>query len=275
MTKYKVFLLLSSLIVFLSTAYSVLSTASAQTFDAEKAYLDYQFSLTTYDKSFTEYQDARDFYLKSQTLTLKEDARIKTVKMLESRDQLEIVYLTALRMKILETKGISNDDKNRIFGNIDSEVEYYKKHIENYKDDDSLENLFNKNGEAESRYKSNTSPIIYESLFLISLGEQIGIRNDNELEYGTIKDFINSGVASGKLQMNPFNRWLGDIDSVIESLKKNESLASTQIQNIHGQFYSVSSSYQKALDTLTVSSKLLTQLNGFLIEVLTSIKNQQ
>src|SRR6185369_830750 len=76
---------------------------SAQTFDAAKAYQDYQYSLDVYNQANTDFEDAKDFYLTNKTLTLKEDARKKLLVMLRSRDQLEIVYLTALRMKILET----------------------------------------------------------------------------------------------------------------------------------------------------------------------------
>lgn len=250
-------------------------TSLAQILTAEKAYQDYQFSLQTYTNSNSDYEDARDFYLKNQTLTLKEDARKKTLKMLKSRDQLEIVYLTALRARISESKGLSGDERNTIFGVIDNEVSWYKGHSENYKDGDALEDLFNKSKESESRYKTDTLPAIYESLFLITLGDQVGLRTENEAEYQGLKTLVSNGVANGKLDMNPFNRWFTDIDSVITELKANEDKARSQIKAVRTQAYSASSAYNSSISTLTNSQSLLSQLNNFLIEVLTSIRNQQ
>ncbi len=247
----------------------------AQEFNFNKAYQDYQYALQTYDNSYSDYTESRDFYLKNKTLTLKEDARKKTLKMLRDRDQLEVVYLTAIRLKIVETKGLAEGDKNSIFGLIDSEVEWHKSHQTNYKDGDPLEDLFNKSKESESRYKTNTLPVIYESLFLASLGEETGIRQDNEVEYSNLKTIINEGVTAGKLDMNPFNRWFSDIDSTIQILKENEEKAKTQIKAIRTQSYSPLTAYNTSVGTLLVSSQSLSQLNNFLIEVLTSIKNQQ
>ncbi len=253
----------------------LVKTIRADEFNFAKAFQDYQYSLQTYENSYSDYSDARDFYLKNKTLTLKEDARKKTLKMLRDRDQLEVVYLTTIRLKIIETKGVSDSDKNTIFGLIDGEVEWYKNHQTNYKDGDPLEDLFNKNKESESRYKTNTLQVAYEALFLISLGEETGIRQDNEIEYSNLKTIINEGVAAGKLDMNPFNRWFSDVDSTIQILKTNEELAKTQIKVIHTQSYSPLSSYNTSIETLTSSLQALSQLNNFLIEIVTSIKNQQ
>ena len=248
----------------------------AQTFDANKAYLDYQFSLGVYDQANSDFKDAKDFYLTNKTLTLKEDARRKLLAMLKARDQLKIVYMTALRMKILETKGLSESDKNSFFGKIDSEVEWYKNHMRNYKDGDPSEDLFTKSSEAEERDKSTSSPIVYEALFDISLGEETGMRQDHENIYTSLKAIIDEGVKNGKLDMNPFNRWFTDIDLVIGGLKQNEDLSKTQIQKLYGQQNNTSfGPYTEAIETLNSSLKSFSQLNNFLTEVLTSIKNQK
>jgi hypothetical protein len=266
----KTVLLILSFVIFLAFPFFVF----AQTFNSDKAYSDYQFSLTVYYESYSSYQNSRDAFLKNQTLTLKEDARKKTLQMLRDRDQLEIVYITALRTKISETTGLNSDEKNAIFGKIDDEVNWYQIHKGNYKDDDSLETLFNKSAEAESRYKNDTGPKVYESLFLISLGTEIGIKEDQEKIYASLRAVIDSGISGGKLNMDPFNRWYTDIDSIFQNIKQNEDLARTQIQEVYTQNYSTSGSYDTSIATLTSSKKLLSQLNDFLMEVLVSIKNQ-
>lgn len=231
----------------------------AQTFDANKAYQDYQYSLDVYNQANTTFENAKDFHLKNKTLTLKEDARKKLLTMLRDRDQLESVYLTALRIKMLET--------NSSVGNIESEIEWYKNHMNNYKDSDPTEDLFNKNSEVESRYKTNTSPIIYEALFTISLGEEMGLREQHEAIYTQLKALIKN--------TDFFDRWFTDIDSTVQTLKQNEELAKTQIQKMYGQNEPNLGSYNTAIEILDSSIKPLNQLNNFLTEVKTSIKNQQ
>ncbi len=258
----------TQILLVLSALYMVLSTGvQAQEFDFDRAYQDYQFSLTAYDQAYTGFGAARDFYLKNPTLTLKEDARKKTLAMLKSRDQLYIVYLTALRMKIVEVKGLTSDEKGAMFTKIDNEVAWYKSHAENYKDGDFLEDLFNKSSESESRYKTNTSPIIYEALFTISLGEQVGLRQDHEAVY--------SELRAGVTNPDPYSRWFNDIENIVKVLKENEEAAKTQLQKMYSQNYSPVSSYNSAIATLTTSLKPLSQINEFLIEVATAIKNQQ
>src|SRR6185369_840172 len=81
------------------------SVVKAQDFTAQKAFQDYQYQLSKYQTSSAEYADAKTFYKKNPTLQLQEEARKKTLTMLKDRDQLLIVYLTALRLQIKETTG--------------------------------------------------------------------------------------------------------------------------------------------------------------------------
>lgn len=247
----------------------------AQSLTSDRAYSDYQYNLTLYTQAFSDYQDAVNAYKDNQTLALKENARQKTLSTLKIRDQLLIVYLTALRAKISESNGLSSDDKNNIFGKIDSEVSWYKDHQNSYGADDDLPTLFNKNGDAQNRYKNNSSPVIYESLFDISLGTEADLRQKHEEIYSSLKDYINQGVQSGKLSMDPFNHWILDIDSVDQTLKDNESAARSKIAQLYTQYYASNSSYNSAIQILTSSIKSLTQFNQFLGELTTSLKNQQ
>lgn len=263
-----------SLLIALLILGRIPKPAVAQTFNFERAYQDYLYSLSVYTQAYSDYERARDFYLTNQTLTLKEEARIKTLTMLKDRDQLETVYLTALRIRILEIMGLTTDEKNAIFGKIDSEVLWYKDHAGKYNDGDPLEDLFNKSSESESRYKTITTRIVYESLFTISIGEEKSLRLTHQEIYKTLRSIIEENVKAGKLDLNPFNRWFNDIDLVIANLTKNEDLAKTQIQKVYGESFSIQGSYNTAVATLASSTSLLSQLNSFLTEVATSIKNQ-
>ena len=251
-------------------------SAHAQDFNFKKAFEDYQFSQGNYNESFSNYQKYKDAYLKNPTLTLKEDARKKTLNMLKLRDELQKVYLTALRMRIKENAGLTENEKGALFTKIDSEVDWYLKHKGEYQDGDTLDSLFSKSGESENKNKTITTQIVHESLFYISLGDEVDLRVIQENIYKNLTDTINIGVAEGKLDINPFNRWFLDIGDVIKKLIANEGLGKTSIQKMYGQSVSSpTSAYNTSIEPLESSLKLLTQFNSFLTEVLTSIKNQQ
>jgi len=242
--------------------------ARAQDFDSEKAYQDYVYNLGIYRDTYSDYEKAKEFYLKNKTLTLKEEARKKTLAMLASRDELERVYLSAIRMRLLETK-VPAPDK------LDSEIEWYKTHRQSYKDSDPLEDLFGKSKESEARYKTDTSVVIYNSLFGITLGEVGNLRVEQENIHKSIREKLDKNIAEGKLKIDPFNRWLTDIDLVIQNLKDNDEKAKKGIAKLYeGSYISPLSVYNSAVKPFVSSTTLLTELNSFLTEFLTSLNNQ-
>lgn len=263
------------LLFILLGVFVLASGVRAQELTSERAYQDYQYNLTQYNQAYSDYQDAKNSYQINQTLALKEEARQKTLAMLMSRDQLMIVYLTALRTRIVESQGLSNDDKGAIFTKIDGEVSWYQNHKTNYNDNDSLDALFAKNDDAQNRYKTSTTLVIGETIFDISLGAEIGARTDQEDIYSRLKSIIDEGVASGKLTRNPFNHWITDIDFTIQTLKQNEDLARKSVQKVFTQTYYSVDSFTTGMDILNSSIKPLLQLNQFLTEVVNYIRSQQ
>jgi hypothetical protein len=251
------------------------SKTNAQDFNFDKAYQDYIFTQSQYQNAHSAFQDAKDAYLKNSTLTLKEEARKKTRLMLISRDDLERVYLTALRMKIFETKGVDGGQKNSILTLLDTEASWYKDHLTAYPDGEPLESLFTKSTEAETRYKMNTLPLIYNSLFQISLGQLAGFRMDQEDIYKSVRDFIQIQVDAGTMRIDPFNRWFNDIETTVSSLKNNENKAATQVNKLNTEGnYSPSGTFKSGIDKISTSQNLLEQLNGFLLELITAVKTQ-
>lgn len=261
------FLLVSGFLVFENPAI-------AQEFSAQKAYQDYQYQLSSYLQANTEYEDAKTFYQNNSTLQLREEARKKTLALLKSRDQLMVVYLTALRIQIVESTGFTTDEKGSVYSQIDPEILWYQEHITNYQDGDDLSTLFTKSDESKTRYQSTTRPIIYNSLFDITLSQQIGMRIDNQSVYTGLKNFINDQVSLGKLKIDPFNRWLSDIDTVLSFLNQNETEAKTHIPIFYTRSYSLNQTYTTGIQILTNSVKPITQLNNYLIEMLTYLESQ-
>lgn len=263
------------LILTLLTLTFWVSKTSAQTLTFDRAYQDYQYNSTLYDQAYSEYVNAKNTYLANQTLSLKEDARKKTFTMLIARDQLMVVYLTALRAKISELPSLREDDKNSIFGKLDAEVHFYTFHKDRLRGEDDLPTLFANSSQSENQYKEKTSLIVNEALFDISLGQIAGIREDQEKIYSNLKTIINDGVAAKKLTLDPFNHWLTDIDATDTTLKQNEDKARSQIQAMYSQSYSIQGGFNTSINTLNTSIRPLSQLNEFLTEIVNYIKNQQ
>jgi hypothetical protein len=269
-----VFTIFGTSIFFLYLMFNSNNTVQAQSLDAEKAYQDYQFQQSMYQSSYSEYKDAVTFYKSQATLQLKEDARQKTLKMLKDRDQLIVVYLTALRTKFAETKGFNDTDKSSVFSKIDPEIEWYKNHITTYLNGDDLPTLFTRSAESKSRYKDSTTVIIYEITFDISLSTEIWFRIDHTSIYSDLTKHITDQVTAGKLRIDPFNRWFSDTDNVLQSLQSNESAAQVKLQLIFSQPYSMNSNYQEAMSILNTSVIQIKQLNNYLLEMIATIQNQ-
>lgn len=249
--------------------------ANAQESSFEAAYQDYVQAQTVYSRADLDYQKAKSFYLKNQTLALKDDARNKTLIMLRARDEVVKTYLTVLKSKILETNGLNQTEKDTVLGKVDSELLWYKTHGESYKDSDSLENLFNKSQEVETRYKTDTPIIFYDALFNISFGEVVELRLDHEDLFTSIKETLDKNVAEGKLEPDPFTRWQRDVDSVIYSLQVNEVNAKKEMAKLYAEGSPLPSKiFTSAVEPFLYSTALLKQFNSFLSELLISINTQ-
>lgn len=247
----------------------------SQNFTAQKAYQDYLYTLDQYNQSYSNYEQARSFYLKNPTLTLKEDARRATYSMLTSRDELIKTYLTALRIKTLETKGLEDGDKNTIFSKIDPEVTWYKDHKDSYKQTDSLEDLLSKSKETDSRYKNQTETIAYDSLFNISYGEIVDLRKNHEEIYVNLKSFIGQEANSNQADLSLFDRWFSDIDSSLNETKDIEGKA----KDFEAKFYSENyrapkNTFKSAIEVLSPAINSVKKTNNFLKELTTSIQGQ-
>lgn len=251
-----------------------LSNVYAQDLTAEKAYQDYQYQQSNYLNAEAEYKEAKTFYKKNPTLQLREEARKKTLNLVKSTDQLMIVYLTALRTQISETTGFTADEKSAIYSNIDPEISWYQNHVNNYQDGDELGTIFTKSDESKARYTSFSKFVIYNTLFDITLSQQIGLRQDNLVVYNNLKDFINQQVSLGKLKIDPFNRWINDTDSVLQTLSQNETAAKAKIPSFYAKNFSLNSTYEAGIQIVSRSVNPLSQLNNYLNEMLAYLEMQ-
>lgn len=261
-------------LVLLATMFHVPNSTFAQDFNSEKAYQDYVFTQSKYEESYRDYETKKDAYLKNPTLTLKEEARVATINMLKQRDDLYRVYVTAVRTKVNEIRGLTQDEKGGVFTRLDAEVLYYQGHKLTYTGTETLEEVFKINADVENHYKNQTLPYVYEALFMISYGQQVGIRQDHQKIHQSMVDFLNQKVADGVLIIDPFNRWILDITGLIDGLQKNENLAKVEIQKLYTEKFNPASKFATSINILSRSNSNLLRLNSFVTEFMVAINNQ-
>jgi len=188
--------------------------------------------------------------------------------MLVARDELLRVYLTAIRIKLIENRAL-------VDSKLDEEIAWYEAHRASYKADDALDKLFIKSKEAESRFNTKTLPIAYESLFNISYTEIENIRRAHEEVYKSMKNSIDLGVSRGILRLDPFNRWFVDIEGVLNDLDTITLKSKAKIAKMYeGSTIEPKSTFTGAINELTPAITKLVGLNNFLTELLNSINAQ-
>lgn len=264
----KKYLLLAFLFLFFLFTPSVL----AQNFDSQKAYEDYVFQKNEYDKAHAEYELARAAYLQSGTLAAKSEAQAKTMAMLVARDEVLRTYLTAIRLRLVETRGLLSTEKEPLFGQIDSEVSWYENHKNEVGSAGSLEDLVTESDEARDRFEETTQDIAYRSLFTVSKGKvstyQIdlrGIITDLETKIAQVR-------SAGDKETRDIERWMLDTRSKL--VRSEEKLLSAQgeILDLGDRSEEKLPAYNKAIFTLEESFQALKEGLDFMKQVIRELK---
>ncbi len=149
-------LLLPNLIVVCLLFCSVF-LATPVSADFAKAYQDYLYNNTLYKENYTNYQVAKSTFLTYRTNSAENDAIIALRKVLQSRNQLMVVYYDLLFEKLLVTPGISDDYKTT-FGSIrTSEQTWLAANKLKIEAAATLLDLNSVSGEFEGRYRQMDS----------------------------------------------------------------------------------------------------------------------
>lgn len=242
--------------------------ANAQDFTFQKSREDYIFSEDNYRNDLTDFNLKKSAYQKNQTLSLKEELRLSAYKFVGSRNNLIKNYLTTLRIKILESQGIENTQKESLYTKIDSEVLWYGDRKSKYDLSNSLEDIFRKSAEEDEKYKKETMPTIYYSLAHISLGDAREAKAKNLSVYDKLRNESSELVKLGRADQSLFDRWFKDIDNELSLTNQIESQTILQIDKIVGaDEYQRNSGYENAIETLSPIKSNLLKLNGFIMEL--------
>jgi len=237
----------------------------AQTeFSYAKAYQDYEYNLSQYNSAYENYKLAREQYLQFKTITAKDEAKAKTLTMLQTRDNTVKTYLTALRMKIKETDGIPNAEEEALYNRIDPEVKWYTDHKGRLESAGSLEDLVTDSDEAKDHY-TFTNLLIYDSLINILSGKTANLRSVITANIVDLKTIIAIIRQNQDKDVSLMERSLPDIENKLarsqdkedEALKSNSPKTFSQSQSL------IQDSYL-----------YLKEANTYLLEIVRQIKSK-
>lgn len=240
----------------------------AQDFTYKQAYSDYSYTKDLYNTSLTDFNKKKDSYIKNPTLSLKEELRLSLNDFLFKRNDLITTYLTAIRMKVIESKGLSESEKNEAADKVLIEINWYKNNKNNYLKNDTLETLLEKSTQEDARLVNTSTPIINFALTSISLGEIVEQDNLHTKIYQDLKNEANDLVSLKRADSSLFDRWFLDIENEFDSLHNLEENTRSLIKNINSaQSYAQERAFQESNQSFGPQKQSLLKINQFLYEL--------
>lgn len=249
-----------------------LSAVSAQEFDYPKSYQDFAYNLSLHDQQKSVYQKVRSEYLQFNTLISKETIQQETLKLLLVRDEVIKTYLTSLRMKIRELKGLSDSEKEGFYSRIDSEYKYFEEHKNQLSSAGSLDDLVEDSEEALERYDKTSKNVVFYSLIGIASGKNSYLRTEIEKQIYLIKSKISEIRVNGDKDVSLIERSITDLENKILRSKEKDSQALNTVNQIKSFERDKEGIYSEALQETQNSFSYIKEVNNYLLEIIKQIK---
>lgn len=220
---------------FLVFSFFSFSVSLAQNFTFDQAYKDYVYNYNLYRDSHLKYISSRGEYLSYKTLNAETKALEATREMLQKRAEALRTYLIALRLKLVETTGITNYQQNLIFVKLDSELGWLTAHKDSLSSPGSLADLVKVSGELEQKYPS-LEVLIYQALGTILAGKENSLRERISQQTKKTEEKLVQIKKEGE-NVDKLERWLletrrkitiseekqGSAEAMIKKIKENDS----------------------------------------------------
>lgn len=245
----------------------------AQDFDYSRAYADYVYNLDLYRQAHSEYTLARSSYLQGQTLAQGEKTKEKTAAMLVARDEVVRTYLTAIRMKLKETSGVENSERELFFSLIDTEISWFEGHKDKISSAASLDDLVKDSNEARTRYES-TELVIYKALTTISNGKINFFQSRMKTSLIDIKAKVTEVRQNGDKKTDAIERWILEVEERTQRASEKQIEAIGIINKLKNADKDKGSAYSKAQVSLSLAGQYLKEANSYMLQIVTQIKTQ-
>jgi len=255
---------------------SLKTTVFAQEFNYQKAYSDYAYTKDNYLAKLSDFRKKMDSYTNNPTLSLKEEARISLYNLIIFRHEYIRTYFTAIRMRLLESKDISQNMRDEALSKISTEIKWYEEHKNIFSSQESLEGLLNKSSEEDNRFTITSTPLINYSLIVIGYGDLNTQEKKHTEIYQKLKKEAGEIVNLGRADASLFERWFKDIETEFELLDKIQ----TEIEKETGNMFSKETYIQKrafneANKNLEPARQSLLKINGYIYELETVIEEKR
>lgn len=245
----------------------------------QKAYDDHVFTQQEYEKAHEDYLLARSQYLQAGTLPAQISVQEKTTLMLQKRDDVVVTYLKALRLRLAESVGVSEINREGLFSRVDTEVRWFEDHRGRVASAGDLGDLVNDSTSAADHYDEFTSLLIFEVLSTIPIGKVTVIRQSMANNLERIKTKTNEIKLNGDLDVTDVEKGINEIQnkltrSLDKQLEAQVGLQAFKPGQRRSGFSSAATNYNNILGSLDQSLQLLREASSFTRQVLKSIKTQ-
>lgn len=266
MKRLPILLLISTLLLFYS-----FTLAFAQEFDFNRAYNDYIYTYNQYRAAYTTYVAAKQKYLTYKTLTTKTAAQEATLKMLEARDEAVRTYITALRLKLAETAGVSPEERDILYLKIDSEVSWYKVHKNTLPSAGSIPDLIELSDETQAQYRK-TEVLAYQSLGTILAGKENALRDKIQTQTDSLEEKIIQIRQEGIIDTKIMERWLLEAQNRVTWSKQKQVTAQSILTELKAREPNKAKVFNEAQFNLIESHQYLKEANSYLLEIVREVK---
>ncbi|MBM3205679.1 hypothetical protein FJZ41_02430 [Candidatus Shapirobacteria bacterium] len=249
-----------------------LKASLAQEFNFDRALNDYLYNYNLYRQSYNEYITAKESYLKYQTLNSKNEALAKTTQMLKNQDEVVKTYLTALRLKLSATPGLSAEEQNVLFLKLDSEVGWFKQHQNSLLSAATLEDLVDSAKKGAKQYQQ-TEILTYQTLGAILASKQMGFREKIAEQIKALKEKIGEIRLKGDKNTTTAERWLLEAENRLTRSQEKQFEAQQILAKMKATDYNKIKPYNQAQLNLEESHQYLKEANSYLKEILGELKN--
>jgi len=235
---------------------------TTESFDA--AYGKYQDEMEIYRSAHDEYLFKKAQYQRFGTLTSRQEAQSATVLMLETRDNVVISYLLALKTRVSEAIGVQDSTEEGLKVRIDEEIGWFTDHRNTIPSAGTLEDLEKDSIEAQSRWKS-VDPLIYEVLAVIAHGRVLEFTDRTDEIFGRVKN----------QKFDILNRWVFETENRIARSKERKSDAESAITLLAKRRSNALSQYNEVITILGETQLYLKEANTFMGEIIREIKTAE
>lgn len=227
-------------------------------FDTDK--IDY---LRTYDRyrlDHINYVAAKSTYLQYKTQITKTQALQATQRMLNSRTDVLLKYLQALKSRALASPGLTESELETIIIDLDIKIEWLIERAELFNDADDLDDLVKLSKEIEKEHKG-IERISYQTLGRVLIAKDRVFRQSATDLHKLVSDQVVRARTEGYKDTAVMERWLLDTVDKLELSQIKESEALLELSDIKDR--DKSSSKQKKFVTFQL---LVDEVNQYLKE---------